>query len=58
MRNYRYKIQVGGEYTYRKTGPELDDLIYSLTSNATIAELLAQTGITPPPPKEEEWHKA
>ena len=53
MTDYRYRVQVGNEYTYRETGSELDDLIRDLTLGNDVYErlggLLAKAkGIDPP----------
>jgi hypothetical protein len=57
MANYRYRIQVGNEYTYRETGDQLDRLIRDLTGEsvedraAEIQYNLARArGLDPPPP--------
>jgi len=40
MTDYRYRVQVGNEYTYRETGSELDDLIRDLTLGNDVYERL------------------
>jgi hypothetical protein len=36
---YRYRVQVGNEYTYRESGLELDHLIQDLLPNKLDAQL-------------------
>jgi hypothetical protein len=39
MKEYRYRIQVGDEYTYRESGLELDQLIRNLADNLEYNQL-------------------
>ena len=39
MTDYRYRVQVGDEYTYRESGLELDRLIRNLTNNHEYNQL-------------------
>jgi hypothetical protein len=39
MTDYRYRVQVGNEYTYRESGIELDQLIRNLADNDEYNQL-------------------
>jgi hypothetical protein len=54
MKDYRYRIEVGNEYTYRETGFEVDLLIGDLIDNidGKLDALLAKAKGTEPPKKQ------